>query len=360
MEVTLQNNNIQIKSLLKDYELSWINNLDDLMLEISKPKAIVVDMNVYKLYKKNIDALEIENIIIQESKEKLKNPNSVLSICSKILNCNFKRGDLLLAIGGGIIQDIVTLAASIIFRGIDWIYCPTTLLAQADSCIGGKSSINFEKWKNQLGNFYPPDHIFIYDGFLNTLSESDIESGIGEIVKVHLLSGYENVKKLESMLCKFKTDKEIRKKCIHNALLLKSKIIQEDEFDTGLRLKMNFGHTFGHALESGMNYTLPHGIAVSWGMLFAVNFSFELNLLKEVDYIFLEELAKKNILMDQIKDINMNSFFDALKHDKKNKNGKYCFILPVSIGEVEVTYIDINQKHDELISLIFSKYEQKK
>ncbi|MCP5046615.1 MAG: 3-dehydroquinate synthase, partial [bacterium] len=201
---------IHIKSGLKDYFVKWSSPTDDDFREVFKKcRVAVVDKNVHDIYGKDPHTFgHIQHLVIQEADERLKTAETSLSICSRLLELGFKRGETLLAIGGGIIQDLVTFSASILFRGVPWIYIPTTLLAQADSCIGGKSSINFGQWKNQLGNFYPPREIYIAPHYQQSLTDEDIRSGLGEVVKVHFLSGADTADNIHDYFVNAPDDRE--------------------------------------------------------------------------------------------------------------------------------------------------------
>ena len=152
------------------------------------------------------------------------------------------------------------------FRGLDWDFFPTTLLAQSDSCIGSKSSINSGNIKNILGTFTPPKKIILDVSFLKTLEEKDIYSGIGEMIKVHAINSPESFDQINQSYDKILEDPESMVQFIRASLLFKKRLIELDEFDVGPRNVMNYGHSFGHAIETATNYGIPHGIAVTIGM----------------------------------------------------------------------------------------------
>jgi len=340
-----------IKSQLGDYSVVWCSENDHSTNSlISNCNAAIIDENVWNLYShKKKYFKQLKNIIIQPVNEEIKNPYTSISICEKLLNSGFRRNHVLVAIGGGIIQDLTTFCASILFRGVPWIYIPTTLLAQSDSCIGGKSSLNIGSWKNQIGNFYPPNQIYLDTDFLKTLTKDDIRSGMGEIIKVHLVSGKKMAKSILKDLSNEYLDFDKISLLIQRALKLKTTIIETDEFDKGKRLIMNYGHTFGHALESASKFSIPHGIAVTIGIDIANFVSFKLKKIKSDDYQFMSSVIKKNLRPGDLKNLDMGHFFDALNHDKKNTSDEYGFILPYSIGRVKLTHIKKSRKIDSLI-----------
>ncbi len=257
--------------------------------------------------------------------------------------------------GGGITQDLVTFATSILFRGIKWIWFPTTLLSQADSCIGGKSSLNFKNWKNIIGNFYPPSKIYIQDEFIKTLKDDDIRSGIGEILKVHLLSGINETNMIINQMNLLKQNPNILTSMIFNSLKLKNKILEIDPLDQGLRLKMNYGHSFGHALEAASNFGIPHGLAVTIGLDISNYIALKTNKLDKEEFETLHNTIFKNLKNTDFVEFNFNDFIVALKKDKKNTSYHYNFIIPISFGEVELTPFPMNKKTDALIYSYFDK-----
>lgn len=342
---------IQIKSNLKDYFVSWNSPTDTEFQELFQTCRIaVVDKKVYEIYGHDPETFgRLEHVILQEAVEELKTAETCLSICSQLLKLGFKRGETLLAVGGGIIQDLVTFSASILFRGIPWIFVPTTLLAQADSCIGGKSSINFGQWKNQLGNFYPPQAIYISPHYLQSLTDKDIRSGMGEVVKVHLLSGTDMVRQINDYFVNGKGDRQKFAEAVFRALREKAVIIQEDEFDTGKRLTLNLGHTFGHALETATDFGIPHGLAVALGVDMAAYLAMKLERISENDYRFLRGIVSRVIKPGDRVEIDRHVYIDALRHDKKNKADQYCFILPSEIGRVEKVFVPMSRDIEEHI-----------
>jgi len=356
MVVLLLPERITIKSQLGNYTVDWCGpDNNEFISSVESCNVYIIDEKVWELYKdKKTYLTNGKNIIIQPVYEEIKTPATSIVICEKLLNSGFKRNDTILAIGGGIIQDLVTFSASVLFRGIKWLYIPTTLLAQADSCIGGKSSLNLAKWKNQIGNFYPPTQIYIDSDYLNTLPQQDIRSGLGEIIKVHLVSGKNMTNLIFKDLSNGYLDIKNISHLIYRALKLKSKIIEEDEFDQGKRLIMNYGHSFGHALESATNFSLPHGIAVTIGIDIANFISLKLRRVSEEDCEFMSSIVQKNIKPGDLENVDMNIFFNALSHDKKNTSDKYGFILPYSKGEVELVYINKDRTTDALIKEYFN------
>jgi len=322
---------MNIKSQLKDYEVIFSENFDFVKELISIPnKLIVVDENVYNLYNESIFNLFDENdILIINAIESNKNIETALSICERMTKISAKRNAYIISFGGGIIQDISGFAANILYRGVRWIFVPTTLLAQTDSCIGSKTSLNYLHFKNLLGTFFPPDKIFIDTGFLATLNYRDYCSGLGEIVKFNVMNGsnkYNLLKsKTESLLSR---DYTTVQEFIRSSLDYKAVLIQQDEFDYDIRLLLNYGHTFGHALESVSNYDVPHGQAIAVGMIIANIISEKRGLINAKIREEIQAICFKTINVTLCQDFfDSEHFINALKNDKKRQGTQIAAIL---------------------------------
>jgi len=309
-------NILNIKSKISDYKLGFVDSLSQIEEIINQPNTItVIDSNIDKLY----PSLQRNSNIVIECNEEVKTLDGAIMLLNELKNKKINIKTKLLVIGGGIIQDLVGFCASIYCRGIEYILVPTTLLSQADSCIGGKTSINFDKRKNILGTFYPPIDIIIYTGFLNTLLRLDFLSGMGEIYKFHIL---------QNKIKEFNINGDT-KKMIQDGLKYKTDILSRDEFDKGERKFLNFGHTFGHALESTSNNTIPHGIAVIIGSMIAISISkesnFKVNNYDLVMNIGYQMLKESNINFKK-EWFNLENLLEIIKSDKKS-TGKLTMVL---------------------------------
>ncbi|PLA75534.1 3-dehydroquinate synthase [Hydrogenovibrio sp. SC-1] len=348
-------NELKIFSDSATYDLFFSSNWDEIRTDIDRCAAVIIDDKVFGLYGEILNIQDKKIIKIKVS-EDIKTPQTALDICEEMVLAGVTRDAFIVAIGGGVVQDLVTFAASIYMRGIDWVLYPTTLLSQADSCIGGKSSINFKSWKNILGNFYTPKRIYIQSQFLETLTDDDIRSGIGEILKVFMLSGQESLERLiEQMNC-YQNDSRVLESLIFESLKLKNNILEVDALDNGLRLKMNYGHSFGHALEAATHFGIPHGIAVTIGLDVANYFALKQGLIEHHLFDRLHSTLTLNLIDSDFVDFNFNEFIRALEKDKKNKQGFYGLIVPVSQGEVELKFFEMNQINNSMIREYFTKY----
>jgi len=223
---------MKISSKIRDYTVYFTETTDFLRdLERFPQRCYVVDENVWRLYADScLRDLDRTSVIIQPVNEERKNLASVQEIYDRLMERYAKRNMTLISIGGGIVQDITGFVASTLYRGINWVYVPTTLLAQADSCIGSKTSLNYKGFKNLIGTFYPPSEIFIYTPFLTTLTDMDFFSGLGEVVKLHILGGetkaQEGIALLPQML---KREPAALLQGVQNSLAIKHTYIAEDD-----------------------------------------------------------------------------------------------------------------------------------
>lgn len=333
---------MKIISKIKEYDVLFekdFNFLKDILNTAFS--QIVVDKKVYELYEKLFSEIGSERIYLIEATEENKVIATALSICEKMTTIPAKRNATLISIGGGIIQDITGFAANILYRGVKWIYIPTTLLAQCDSCIGGKTSLNYYKYKNLLGTFYPPDEIHICPLFVNTLTEEDFESGMGEVIKFNLMGGEESFRHIADQMPEllYRNDAEIEK-AIHFSLTFKKPFIEKDEFDRNERLKLNFAHTFGHAVETVTQYAIPHGTAVAMGMIMANSISVKRKMLREETARAYEELLLQVIHIDsKLMNRPVEEFIKAMKKDKKQRNNSLTIVLMTDeAGELEIVH----------------------
>lgn len=327
---------LHIKSDIRNYSVFFVNDFKDGWDKYCGKKAyLIVDYNVAKYYNNELAAVfkKYPYMIVKASEEH-KTLEYVKKIIRRLIDNGVKKNHILIAVGGGIIQDLTGFVASILYRGVEWFFFPTTLLAQSDSCIGSKTSINVDEYKNQVGNFYPPSNVFLNSNFLKTLKSSDMKSGLGEIIKVHLLNGENSLKYMLKKYDQSLSDLEVMNDLIFRSLKIKKNIIEKDEFDTGYRNILNYGHTFGHALESLTGYNLPHGQAVTIGMDISNYLSHKLRLISKSTYLVMREMLLKNSFNYNLKHYDFKLFFESLSRDKKNAGNKITVILTKGPGRM--------------------------
>ena len=294
----------------------------------------LVDKYIFKKYKLKKKLPKGKYLTI-DSKEKNKSFENLDKIFNFLLSNNIDKKSVIIAIGGGILQDISGFVSSAVLRGVEWRFYPTTILSQCDSCIGGKTSINFKGTKNKIGNFYPPKEIYIDMSFIKTLKEKELRSGIGEMAHYFFVKDQRAFNFFKANYNKG-IDKNLStlKKLIYNSLLIKKNFIEKDEFDQGPRLILNYGHSFGHAIEKITNYKLPHGIAVAHGMDIANFISWKKQFISHKTFNALNDILRDIWKNYKIKSINLENFLSAIKKDKKNINKKIRVILTKGIGKM--------------------------
>jgi 3-dehydroquinate synthase len=307
-------------------EVVPLNLLDGLESE----PHFLVDANVAKLYASRLKSvLAHRNTVVIDATEQNKSLQGTVPIFERLVLNNVRRDHTLIAIGGGVVQDITCFIASTLLRGVAWRFVPTTLLAQADSCIGSKSSINLGKAKNILGTFNPPRTVLIYTEFLGSLDMKEIRSGVGEIIKVHAISGAAAFDGLAADFGRIFDDSSLLLRYIRSALLIKKPYIEEDEYDRGIRNIFNYGHSFGHAIESATNYGVPHGIAVTMGMQMANFIAVMRGLLPTAHYERMRPILRMNYGSYVEVAIPIDALLAALLKDKKNTSTALRLIFPI-------------------------------
>lgn len=322
---------MEIKSRFKTYSVDFVDNFDNIKaLAEEKEAFFVFDANVFELYRDELPILPAERLYLIEAVETHKNMDTVLDICEKMTAMAAKRNTHLVSVGGGIVQDITGFVANCLYRGIRWTFYPSTLLAACDSCIGGKSSLNYKGFKNLLGSFYPPDEIFIYTQFFRTLTTRDYCSGLGEVVKFNVIAGKDGLNKIEQDIDDIlKHDYAKLKEYVHSSLSFKKEFIEEDEFDKGIRILLNFAHTFGHALETVSDYAVPHGSAVAIGMMIANDISVQHGYLQAEYAERIQKVCSKILTNIHIKPewANVDNLVRAIRKDKKQTSDSINAVL---------------------------------
>lgn len=211
-----------------------------------------------------------------------------------------------------------------------------------DSCIGSKSGINIGKYKNQVGSFHAPTEIYIYSKFLKTLPKTDILNGIGEIIKHGLIKGGLSFNKIKDGLNNLQKSQKIAEEIIYQSLLIKKEIVEEDEYEKGVRKLLNYGHTFGHALEGYTKNKIPHGIGVLIGMDIANFISMKRGLLSEKEFNEISKLIRKYIPYKKLKADDVNLYMNFLKRDKKVIGNEVNAILCKGLGKIEIIRIKLD------------------
>jgi 3-dehydroquinate synthase len=308
--------------------------------------AIITDENVAPLYLDQLmDSLQTDGIeaasLTLPAGEKTKSFEPLMAVCDAVLGARIERNDAVIALGGGVIGDLAGFAAGIVRRGVRFVQIPTSLLAQVDSSVGGKTGINTRYGKNLVGVFHQPDLVLADTTALDTLSKREFRAGYAEVVKYGLIDKPEFFDWLEKNWRQVHEGGEARIQAIATSCQAKSDVVVADERENGPRALLNLGHTFGHALEAATEYDsrrLVHGEGVAIGMVLAHQFSARLNLASPDDADRVAAHLKTVGLPVSMGDIEgslppVETLMDAIAQDKKVKGGKLTFILTHGIGQ---------------------------
>ncbi len=319
------------------------NNLSD-VFNNSIRYVVICDRKVEKTAR--ISFPQATDFITLEINENIKTLDGASSILMELAQLGVVRGNVLVAVGGGALQDLVTLAASIYMRGLEWIYVPTTLMSMLDSCIGGKSSINLGPFKNLLGNIYPPSSVYIDKEFLSTLNNVDIACGLAEGVKICFASSPLDSEKFEKLIENWRSTSEVDfiEQAIFLSLEKKQWFVEIDEFDKKERKLLNFGHSFGHALEAATAFSIPHGIGVFIGMHTAINYVGNPDATGSLVRWIKSEMAQVNGDIEHFK-VSKGQFLSAMRKDKKNSTTQQCLIVPDMDGALIERLYPLNDEN---------------
>lgn len=278
-------------------------------------------------------------VVYVDVEEKHKTLAAAEGLMVACFEAGARRGSRLLAVGGGVVQDLATLVASLYMRGLPWSYAPTTLMAMADSCIGGKSSINAGSVKNLVGNIYPPTAITVDPVFLQTLNDEGLVGGLSEAVKICFCRGSSSFEAYLDHFDRFEQEPDHAAAILHHVLSAKQWFVETDEFDHKERRLLNFGHTFGHALESATSFAVSHGVGVAIGMLCAVNLAATRMTLGEGATLLAGHsrrlLQRVPDLGGRLAKLDLAVFERSFRGDKKHQDGEFRLILPARGGGVE-------------------------
>ena len=331
--------------------------LSEEMRQIQAPDRlmIVTDTNVEPLYAEAVKT-ELEKngaqvfVYTIPTGEEHKRMDKILDICSTCIQNGLDRKSMIVALGGGVVGDMAGFAAAIYMRGIDFIQVPTTLLAQSDSSVGGKTGVDFADSKNILGAFHQPRLVYINVSTLKTLPEEQFISGMGEVIKHGIIRDRRFFDLLKTNIHQIKSlDPETFIQLSKTNCTIKADVVVLDERESGLRAILNFGHTIGHAVESAFDFKMTHGECVGLGMIAAADIAerrgiFAYDELAEVIAVLSEYGFRTKVVLPEY-----DRILDFMKKDKKKVSGKLKFVLPVGIGKV-IQVTDVTE--DEIRSAL--------
>lgn len=321
-----------------DYDISigkdGLNELPKLIEQVNQSKYlfIITDQNLFHLYHERISHLLNQffvQYIVVEPGEKSKSLKTYEHVTQTLIEKGIRRSDLILAFGGGVIGDLAGFVASTLYRGIPFAQIPTSLLAMVDSSIGGKVGIDLPQGKNLIGSFYNPRFVLIDPQLLDTLSKREYHNGLAEMIKAGLIGD----KKLYHYLL---DNEKVSETEIQMAISVKRELVLSDPYDKAERMKLNFGHTFGHAIERKHQYeTYLHGEAISYGMLIALEIGISLDETKPELYEELKALLLKRGLVNEPL-LKMEDYKDQIVHDKKLLADGLHFVIVTKPGDAKI------------------------
>lgn len=337
---------LSVRSRVRNYAVCFSDDFTSRLREDLRPgDVMVVDGAVLELYADRLGPILGDQPYLEiAATEQQKSYEGLITLIGRLIELGFRKQNRLVALGGGITQDATGFIASILYRGVDWIFYPTTLLAQGDSCIGSKTSINFGQAKNQLGGFYPPLQVVVDLTFLDTLPPVELRSGLGEMAHYFLIAGDDDFARFAADVSRALKDRSVLRGLISRALTIKRDFIEQDEFDLKERQILNYGHSFGHALESLTDYRLPHGIAVSYGMDLANFVSVKLGWLDPTARSRARSVLAIIWEGVQLGPIDLDRYESALRKDKKNADGKLGLVLTRGFGQMAKTLVPLDRR----------------
>jgi 3-dehydroquinate synthetase/nucleoside-diphosphate-sugar epimerase len=328
-----------VKSGQGDYPVEFHADLSSLTgrLAPTGKAVVVVDQVVAGLYAAALAPLTERFPTLKiDAGEDEKTLAGAGRVCAWLQEQNATKQTTLVAIGGGITQDVCAFTAHVYYRGLRWAYVPTTLLAMSDSCIGAKCCINHGSFKNQLGAFHSPAQVHVCTSFLATLAGDAIASGYGEILKLMYTGSREHFARLEASVRQGGLRNAELSQRIHDSLIVKKGVIEVDEYETGLRRILNYGHTFGHALEGLTDHEVPHGLAVAWGMDLVNYLALRRGLLGEADFQAVHEFIRAYLPFRLSRPLSAPDLIRYARRDKKVADGQVNLILAKGPGSLHV------------------------
>ena len=313
-------------------------NIDNYLNDVDQNNIFfLVDNKVFELHKTLFQPNK--NTLLIKSTEDSKSIKNVSSLIEKILKLGGNKKSYIIGIGGGIVCDITGFIASIFMRGIRFAYVPTTVLSITDAALGGKNGVNFNHIKNLVGIINEPNFVLVDLCFLDSLKENEFNDGFAEIIKHACIASPELFKKLEKSIISYES-RDLLSEILKESISIKLNIVSKDINDLTLRKILNFGHTFGHAIEAKYNFS--HGNSVSLGMIYACQISNKLGYLSDEKVNRVKNLLNKFGLPVDISKINVSEILHLIEKDKKVKYNNIDFIILRDIGCAEILNIKIS------------------
>lgn len=336
---------LQIQSGQGDYEVVFATDLGEVVARVKAVSRAVlaIDRRILELYGRELEPLTgALPTLALDATEQEKTLAGIAKLCGWLQKVDANKQTTLVAVGGGIIQDICTFSAHVYYRGINWLFVPTTLLSMSDSCIGAKCGINLNEFKNQLGVFQSPAAVIVCPKFIDTLADSDVASGYGEILKLMVTGSADAFREL----CEAVAEAGLRgprlTDLIRASLVVKKGVIEEDEYERDRRRILNYGHTFGHALESITRHEISHGLAVAWGMDLVNFLSWKRGLLAEREFVAVHDFVRQHLPFRLSRKIEANELIDGARRDKKMAHDGLNLVLTEGAGALKIVKVKLD------------------
>ena len=316
-----------------------LQNVDEILDPFCAKRStlIVTDSNVDPLYSKKIEKCNSPKFIFPAG-EKHKTMNTISDICQKAVEVGLDRKSLILALGGGVCGDMAGFAAAVYMRGIDFIQIPTSLLAMVDSSVGGKTGVDLPEGKNLVGAFWQPQLVIVDPETLKTLPIEEVMNGLAEVIKYGMIYDWEFFQLLENNIDALRNlDMDFYTEIIKRCCEIKAEVVAQDEREGGLRAILNYGHTFGHAVELLSKFEIAHGAAISIGMAVAVELGVMTGKISK-DYAERQNklLFNLGLPISIPAEFDPEKIYGAMLHDKKTVGAKVKLVLPVGDGAVAI------------------------
>lgn len=353
-----------VHSVPRNYDVLWKEGVAPArligeLLAKNPKNLLLIDKNVWDLHCADLQ-IDPKRVMFVRADEEFKTfHNGVEQALGFLEDNHFGKGETLIVVGGGVTQDIGAFVGAVYKRGIAWVLFPTTLLSMCDSCIGGKTGINFHKTKNQLALFSAPREVILCAEFLRTLHAREIKSGLGEILKLFITGGKDLLFLFSKLVTKEGRVKDFSsfKQLILGALGVKKQIVEKDEFELNIRKSLNYGHTLGHAIEVLSDYQIPHGQAVTMGVLAVNELSRRRGMLNEEDCRYIKNLAADLFQTARLSQNIVQELPQLLLKDKKSVGNAVNFVFIRNLGDTVFVKLEITpQLVEELIEVMHKEF----
>ena len=346
---------VTVKSVPYEYKVEFAGagsvrqNVEDLVASASDP-LLLIDRHILDLYFPAGSALSRVPMLVIDATEEAKTLDTAIKAAEFLHARKATKQGMYFVVGGGVVQDIGAFSAAIYKRGMPWTFVPTTMLAQTDSCLGGKTGLNHAGTKNLMALFSAPRKVFIDTGFLKTLPHGDMLSGLGEAFRLCVTGGPLFLDALDGLLARWRDgDEAAIAEIIRCSLSVKKAVVERDEFEIDLRRSMNYGHSLGHAIESLVNFRIPHGMAVTIGMLIENEVSSLKGMLPEAERQRILDVGRPLVSAEarrEIEALKLDGILDLLRNDKKTLGNSLKLVVVETIGQIR--FIDLPLRDDSV------------